>query len=126
MRRITRSYRIRTYPNGAQRRLRDRWFGAYTWLWNTALEIRTAAYRECGLTLTGNDLSRWLTQWKGTQGHEWLKAVPATSHPVPARSRRPRFATILPAVPGIQSSSARAARGACAFKALGAGGIAES
>jgi Helix-turn-helix domain len=29
---ITRSYRIRSYPNGAQRRLRDRWFGAYRWL----------------------------------------------------------------------------------------------
>jgi putative transposase len=78
MRTITRSYRIRSYPNGAQRRLRDRWFGAYRWLWNTALEIRTEAYRECGLTLTGNDISRWLTQWKGTQGHEWLKVVPAT------------------------------------------------
>jgi putative transposase len=78
MRRITRSYRIRTYPNGAQRRLRDRWFGAYRWLWNTALEIRTEAYRECGLTLTGIDISRWLTQWKRTEGHEWLKLVPAT------------------------------------------------
>jgi putative transposase len=78
MRTITRSYRIRTYPNGAQRRLRDRWFGAYRWLWNTALEIGTAAYRECGLKLTGNDISRWLTQWKVTQGHEWLTVVPAT------------------------------------------------
>jgi putative transposase len=78
MRRITRSFRIRSYPNGAQRRLRDRWFGAYRWLWNTALEIRTAAYRQCGLTLTGNDISRWLTQWKRTEGHEWLKVVPAT------------------------------------------------
>jgi putative transposase len=78
MRRITRSNRIRTYPNGAQRRLRDRWFGAYRWLWNTALEIRTEAYRECGLRLTGNDISRWLTQWKRTEGHEWLGAVPAT------------------------------------------------
>ena len=47
MRRITRSYRIRTYPNGAQRRLRDRWFGAYRWLWNTTLEIRTAACPKC-------------------------------------------------------------------------------
>jgi transposase len=71
MRRIARSYRIRTYPNGAQRRLRDRWFGAYRWIWNTALEIRTEAYRQCGLKLTGNDISRWLTQWKVTQGHEW-------------------------------------------------------
>jgi putative transposase len=78
MRTITRSYLIRTYPNGAQRRSRDRWFGAYRWLWNTALEIRTEAYRQCGLTLTGNEISRWLTQWKTTQGHEWLKEVPAT------------------------------------------------
>jgi putative transposase len=78
MRRITRSYRIRIYPNGAQRRLRDRWFGACRWLWNTALEIRTEAYRECGLTLRGNDISRCLTQWKRTEGHKWLKLVPAT------------------------------------------------
>jgi putative transposase len=75
---ITRSYRIRAYPNGAQRRLLDRWFGTTRWLWNTALEIRSAAYRECGLRLTGNDLSRWLTSWKGTRGHEWLAEVPAT------------------------------------------------
>jgi len=78
VRNITRSYRIRVYPNGAQRRLRDRWFGAYRWLWNTALEIRTEAYRHCELTLTGNDISRWLTRWKRTPGHEWLAAVPAT------------------------------------------------
>ena len=75
---ITRSYRIRAYPKGAQRRLLDRWFGATRWLWNTALAIRTEAYRECGLSLTGNDLSRWLTQWKRTTGHEWLAEVPAT------------------------------------------------
>ena len=75
---VLRSYRIRAYPNGGQRRLLDRWFGASRWLWNTALEIRCAAYRECGLTLTGNDLSRWLTSWKHTAGHEWLALVPAT------------------------------------------------
>jgi putative transposase len=75
---ITRSYRLRVYPNGAQRRLLDRWFGATRWLWNTALEIRSEAYRSCGLSLTGNDLSRWLTQWKRMVGHEWLAEVPAT------------------------------------------------
>src|ERR1700757_4050812 len=75
---VTRSYRIRAYPNGAQRRLFDRWLGATRWLWNTALGIRSEAYRTCGLRLTGNDLSRWLTQWKGTAGHEWLAEVPAT------------------------------------------------
>jgi putative transposase len=78
MRRITRSYRIRAYPNGAQRRLLERWFGASRWLWNTTLAIRSEAYRVCGLTLNGNDLSRWLTQWKRTAGHEWLGNVPAT------------------------------------------------
>ena len=75
---VTKSYRIRAYPNGAQRRLLDHWLGASRWLWNTALEIRVEAYRECGLTLTGNDVSRWLTQWKRTTGHEWLAQVPAT------------------------------------------------
>jgi transposase len=73
MRRITRSYRIRAYPNGAQRRLLERWFGASRWLWNTALEIRSEAYRVCGLNLTGDDLSRWLTQWKRTPGHRDLR-----------------------------------------------------
>jgi putative transposase len=56
----------------------DRWFGATRWLWNTALGIRSEAYRACGLTLTGNDISRWLTQWKRTVGHEWLSQVPST------------------------------------------------
>src|SRR5262249_9687080 len=32
-----------------------------------------------GLSLTGNDLSRWLTQWKRTPGHEWLAEIPATA-----------------------------------------------
>ena len=76
---ITRSYRLRVYPNGGQRRLLDRWFGATRWLWNTALEIRSEAYRSCGLSLTGIDLSRWLTRWKRTTGHEWLAEVPATA-----------------------------------------------
>jgi putative transposase len=58
--------------------LLGRWLGAARWLWNRALEIRCEAYRERGLTLTGNDISRWLTQWKRTPGHEWLAQVPAT------------------------------------------------
>src|SRR6202047_5188559 len=78
MRSVTRSYRIRAYPNGVQRRLLGRWFGATRWLWNTTLGIRSEAYRVCGVNLTGDDLSRWLTQWKRTPGHEWLATVPAT------------------------------------------------
>jgi len=75
---VTRGYHIRTYPNGAQQRLLDRWFGASCWLSNTALEIRSYGYRRAGLRLTGNDISRWLTQWKRTPGHEWLADIPAT------------------------------------------------
>jgi len=76
---IVKSYRLRAYPNGAQRRLLDCWFGATRWLWNTALAIRSEAHRTSGLSLTGIDLSRWLTQWKRTAGHEWLAEVPATA-----------------------------------------------
>jgi putative transposase len=75
---VSKSYRIRAYPNGAQQRMLDRWFGAARWLWNTALEIRSAAYQELRLSLTGVDISKWLTQWKRTAGHEWLADVPAT------------------------------------------------
>lgn len=78
IRTVTRSYRIRAYPNGAQRRLLDNWFGAARWLWNTALAIRCEGHRECGLNITSADISRWLTQWKNTPGHEWLREVPAT------------------------------------------------
>lgn len=74
----TRSFRIRAYPNGAQRRMLDRWMGASRWLWNTALGIRSEGYKHCGLKLCGTDLSRWLTQWKRTAGHEWLADIPAT------------------------------------------------
>ena len=75
---VTRGYRIRAYPNAAQRRMLDRWFGATRWVWNHALEIRSEGYRHLGLKLTDNDLSRWLTQWKQTADHEWLAATPAT------------------------------------------------
>jgi putative transposase len=56
----------------------DRWLGAVRWLWNTSLGIRREAYRHCGLSLSGVDISRWVTQWKRTPGHEWLADVPAT------------------------------------------------
>src|SRR5258705_8619903 len=140
MRTITRSYRIRSYPNGAQRRLRDRWFGAYRWLWNTALEIRTAAYRECGLTLTGNDISRWLTQWKRTEGHEWLAAVPATCltqclrdqdtafrNFFARRTRYPRFKhKSVAASLRFQGAGAAWARGVVSLPKLGSLKLAES
>jgi len=117
MRRITRSFRIRTYPNGAQRRLRDRWFGAYRWLWNTALEIRTAAYRECGISLTGIDISRWLTQWKRTEGHEWLKLAPSSCLTQCLRDQDNAFRNFFAGRAQYPKFKPKGARGACAFKA---------
>src|SRR6266404_5591520 len=140
MRSITRSYRIRAYPNGAQRRLLGRWFGATRWLWNTALGIRSEAYRVCGLKLTGDALSRWLTQWKRTAGHEWLAAVPATCltqclrdqdaafrNFFARRARYPRFKR--KSTPGglrFQDAGAGWARGVMSLPKLGSLKLAES
>src|SRR5882762_10849329 len=58
IRTATRSYRIRTYPNGAQRRLLDRWLGVTRWLWNRALEIRLPiTHRVVGVDLGLTDLA---------------------------------------------------------------------
>jgi putative transposase len=121
MRAIRRSYRIRIYPNGAQRRLRDRWFGAYRWLWNTALEIRTEAYRECGLRLTGNDISRWLTQWKGTSGHEWLKLVPATCFTQCLRDQDRAFCNFFAGRAKYPKFKRKASAGSLRFQGAGTG-----
>ena len=76
---VLKGFKIRAYPNATQRALAARTLGAKRWLWNTALELRSAAYKELGLRLKGKDISRMLTQWKKTPDHEWLAAVPATA-----------------------------------------------
>ena len=118
---ITRSYRLRVYPNGAQRRLLDRWFGATRWLWNTALEIRSEAYRTCGLSLTGNDLSRWLTQWKRTAGHEWLAEVPATALTQCLRDQDRAFSRFFASRARYPRFKAKGGRQSLRFQDAGAG-----
>ena len=76
---VLKGFKIRAYPNATQRALAARALGAKRWLWNTALDLRSAAYKELGLRLKGKDISRMLTQWKKTPEHEWLAAVPATA-----------------------------------------------
>jgi hypothetical protein len=61
---VTQAACIRAYPHCAQRRMLDSWFGAGRWVWNTALDIRSGAYRQLKLRLNSNDISRWL----GTSG----------------------------------------------------------
>jgi putative transposase len=120
VRSITRSYRIRAYPNGAQRRLLERWFGASRWLWNTTLGIRSEAYRACGLTLAGNDLSRWLTQWKRTAGHEWLAAVPATCLTQCLRDQDAAFRNFSARRAGYPKFKRRSAAASLRFQGVGA------
>ena len=96
MTRTTRSYRIRVYPNAAQRRMLDRWFGASRWLWNHALEIRSAAYRLYGQKLTGTDISRWLTQCGFVAGLKISVLTDPERHPQGAARASLRFAHSMP------------------------------
>jgi putative transposase len=115
----TRSYRIRAYPNGAQQRILDHWFGASRWLWNTALAIRSEGYRHCALRLTSTDLSRWLTQWKRTAGHEWLADVPASCLTQALRDQDRAFANFFAKRARYPKFKSRVTAGALRFQGIG-------
>lgn len=120
MRQVTRGYRIRAYPNGAQRRLLDRWFGATRWLWNTALGIRSEGYRHFGLRLSGSDISKWLTGWKKTPGHEWLAEIPATCLTQCLRDQDRAFANFCAKRSRYPRFKPKSAGGALRFQDIGA------
>ncbi len=75
---VTRSYRLRCYPNPAQVRMLNQWFGASRWLWNWALDYRIKAYRRRGECVTAVDISRRLTKVKTVPRFAWLAKPPAT------------------------------------------------
>lgn len=75
---VLRSYRVRAYPNGAQIRMLNQWFGASRFLWNYALESRTKAYQRRKQSITGVDISRRLTKLKTFPRFAWLAHPPAT------------------------------------------------
>ncbi len=75
---VTRSYRLRAYPNGAQVRMLNQWFGASRWLWNWSLASRTKAYSRRKESVTGADISRRLTKLKSLPRYAWLARAPAT------------------------------------------------
>lgn len=118
---ITRSYRLRAYPNGAQRRMIDRWCGAVRWLWNTSLGIRGEAYRECNLSLTGTDISRWLTVWKRTPGHTWLADVPATCFTQCLRDQDRAFGNFFARRARYPKFKPKRSGGSLRFQGIGAG-----
>ncbi|MDA8254223.1 MAG: RNA-guided endonuclease TnpB family protein [Betaproteobacteria bacterium] len=75
---VQRSYRIRCYPNSAQVRMLNQWFGASRWLWNWALDSRKKAYERRKESITGIDISRRLTKLKKLDRFAWLANPPAT------------------------------------------------
>lgn len=97
----------------------DRWCGAVRWLWNTSLGIRSEAYRECQLSLTGVDISRWLTQWKRTPDHTWLADVPATCLTQCLRDQDRAFANFFAHRARYPKFKSRRAGGSLRFQGVG-------
>lgn len=75
---VQRSFKILAYPNGAQVRMLNHWFGASRWLWNWSLNSRTKAYQRRKESVTGIAISRRLTKIKRLPRFAWLAQVPAT------------------------------------------------
>lgn len=75
---VQRSFKIRAYPNGAQVRMLNHWFGASRWLWNWSLDSRTKAYQRRKESVTGIAISRRLTKIKRLPRFAWLAQVPTT------------------------------------------------
>lgn len=73
-----RAFRVRAYPNGAQIRILNQWYGSVRWLWNWSLDMRTKAYQRRKESLTSVAISRKLTKLKTVPKFSWLAKVPAT------------------------------------------------
>jgi putative transposase len=99
----------------------DRFGGAVRWLWNTSLAIRSEAYRECGLSLSGMDISRWLTQWKRTTDHTWLAEIPATCLTQSLRDQDRAFANFFAHRARYPRFKRKTAGGSIRFQDIGTG-----
>jgi len=73
---IARAYRMRAYPNKAQQRMLSRLSGATRFVWNWALDLRSAAYRADGTKLNWIALSRAFTQLRAAPDTAWLSDLP--------------------------------------------------
>lgn len=72
-----RAYKFRIYPTRAQRAVLRHDFNCARFVWNVGLEMRSRAYKEQGLSLSGTDISRQITQLKKDTNFDWLKAANA-------------------------------------------------
>lgn len=71
------AYKLRVYPNKAQKELLTKTFGCCRFVYNYYLAIRIERYKETGETLNYYACSNDLPNLK--QKYEWLKEVDATA-----------------------------------------------
>lgn len=69
------AYRYRFYPNAEQRKNLAQTFGCVRYVYNWALNLRSDAYHDQGVTLRYSDTSSRLTDLKKTEDHIWLNDV---------------------------------------------------
>ena len=65
--------RIRIYPNEDQKAKLDIQFGCARWVWNKALDMRKAAYKEDGSFIKRTVLQVWVKEAKKHPETQWLK-----------------------------------------------------
>jgi putative transposase len=68
---IMKAYKFRLYPDAKQVEQLAKEFGCARWVWNRGLIERDYAYKNWGVGLNSNDLSRHITQYKKTD-YPWL------------------------------------------------------
>jgi putative transposase len=75
---VNKAYKFRFYPNAQQRQQLAVDFGCARFVWNTALDARSFAYRVLGQQVTSVDCSRALTELKQDPEYAWLKEANST------------------------------------------------
>jgi putative transposase len=118
---VQRSYRIRAYPNAAQVRMLNHWFGSVRWLWNHALEMRSKAYQRRKESVTGVDVSRHVTRLKKLPRFAWIAKAPSTCLTQCLRDQDKAFANFFRRVkrgedPGYPRFKARSMAGSLRFQ----------
>jgi len=75
---VIRAYRLRFYPNAAQRQQLAVDFGCARWVWNAALDARGLAYRALGRSENHVSLGKAITELKQDPDYAWLKDANST------------------------------------------------
>jgi len=76
---VMKAYKFRCYPTKAQQTQLAHEFGSGRFIWNTALEMMSRAYKEQGQKISTYDVSKQFTQLKKDENFSWLKTASATA-----------------------------------------------